>query len=171
MSTPYSTRRVDQDTPAIARVYDYVLGGGYNFAADRDVAERLLSVVPQYRDFALGNRAFLRRAALYMLSEGVDQFLDLGCGLLSVGPVHEVVHAVNPASRVVYVDNDPVVTANIELNVDGDSRIGVIRTDLCDIPTVLGPHTARVLDLRRPVGVFAVAALHCIENADDLAKP
>ena len=167
MTFPYSTPRVDQGTAAIARVYDYVLGGGHNFAADREVAEHLLAIVPAYRDFALENRAFLRRSALYMLDAGIDQFLDLGSGLLSVGPAHEIVHAVNPACRVVYVDNDPIVTANVELSVGGDPRIGVIQADVCDVPKVFGHRSLRVLDLHRPVGVLAVAVLHCVVDADD----
>ena len=170
MTTPHSTPRPVHGAPAIARVYDYVLGGGHNFAADREVAEHLLAIVPAYRDFALENRAFLRRAALHMLDAGVDQFLDLGSGLLSVGPVHQIVHAVNPACRVVYVDNDPIVTASIELSIGDDPRIGVIQADVCDVRSVLGTQASRVLDLHRPVGVFAVAVLHCVCDADGLRR-
>jgi hypothetical protein len=167
----HSTPSIGADVPALARVYDFVLGGGYHFAADRALAEKLLGVIPGYRDFALENRSFLRRAALHMLDAGIDQFLDLGCGLLSVGPVHEIVHGVDDTCRVVYVDNDPVVTANVELSVGGDPRIGVVNSDLADARRVLDhPTTRRVLDLDRPVGVLAVAVLHCIPDSIDPAR-
>jgi hypothetical protein len=145
-----------------------VLGGGHNFAADRKVAQQLLDIVPGYRDFALENRSFLRRSALQMLEAGIDQFLGLGSGLLSVGPLHKVVQGVDPECRVVYVYNDPIVTANLELNVGGLPRVGVIQADLCDGQKILEQQTMpRVLDLHRPVGLFAVAVLHCIPDTDD----
>lgn len=171
MTSPYFTPRIDTDQPALARMYDFVLGGGHHFAADREVARKILDIIPGYQNFALENRAFLRRAALHMLNEGVDQFLDLGSGLLSFGPVHEIVHGLNPRCRVVYVDNDPVVTANVELRTGDDPRIGVIQSDLCDVGEVLGHRTTRcVLDLDRPVGLFAVAVLHCVPDSDRVVR-
>jgi hypothetical protein len=171
MTLPYSASRIDTDRPALARIYDYVLGGGHHFAADREVARKILDIIPGYQSFALENRAFLRRAALHMLNEGVDQFLDLGSGLLSFGPVHEIVHGVNPECRVVYVDNDPVVTANVELRTGSDPRIGVIQSDLCNVDHILGHRITRcALDRRRPLGVFAVAVLHCVPNSDTLVR-
>jgi hypothetical protein len=171
MTPPHSIPGIDTDRPALARMYDFVLGGGHHFAADREVARKILDLIPGYQNFALENRSFLRRAALHMLDTGIDQFLDLGSGLLSFGPVHEIVHGVNPECRVVYVDNDPVVTANVELRIGDDPRIGVIHSDLCDVCQVLGnPTTRRVLDLRRPVGTFAVAVLHCIPDSADAAR-
>jgi hypothetical protein len=168
MVMPDPMARVDKDKPALARIYDFVLGGGYNFAADREVAKQILDLVPAYQDFALENRAFLRRAALHMLDAGIQQFLDLGSGLLSVGPSHQIVQGVNPECRVVYVDNDPVVTANVELSVGDDPRVGVVWADMCDVRNVLGhPNSVRVLDLRQPVGVLAIAVLHCIPDANN----
>ena len=171
MTVPYSSPGIDTDQPALARIYDFVLGGGHHFAADREVAKKILDIIPGYQQFALENRAFLRRAALHMIDTGVDQFLDLGSGLLSFGPVHEIVHGVNPECRVVYVDHDPVVTANVELRTKGDPRIGVIQADLRDVHEVLGHQaTRRVLDLHRPVGVFAVAVLHCIPDSNGVQR-
>jgi hypothetical protein len=162
---------IDTDRPALARIYDYVLGGGHHFAADRDVARKILDIIPGYQNFALENRSFLRRAALHLLDTGIDQFLDLGSGLLSFGPVHEIAHGVNPECRVVYVDNDPVVTANVELRTGADPRIGVIQSDLCDVNEILEhPTTRRVLDPHRPLGVFAVAVLHCVPDSDLLIR-
>jgi S-adenosyl methyltransferase len=169
--TPPSNPGIDTDRPALARIYDYVLGGGHHFAADREVARKILDIIPGYQNFALENRSFLRRAALHMLDTGIDQFLDLGSGLLSFGPVHEIVHNVNPEGRVVYVDNDPVVTANVELRTGDDPRIGVIHSDLRDVPGILDHETTRrVLDPHRPLGVFAVAVLHCVPDSDHLVR-
>ncbi|HEV8562650.1 MAG TPA: SAM-dependent methyltransferase [Actinophytocola sp.] len=171
MTPPHSTPEVDIARPALARIYDFVLGGGHHFAADREVARKILDIIPGYQNFALENRSFLRRAALHMLDTGIDQFLDLGSGLLSFGPIHEIVHGVNPECRVVYVDNDPVVTANVELRTSGDPRIGVIQSDLCAVHGILEhPATRRVLDPYQPLGVFAVAVLHCVPDSNNLVR-
>lgn len=157
----------DISMPALARVYDAVLGGATNFAADRELAARILRIIPGYGDFVRANRAFIRRAAEYMVGYGVDQFLDLGAGMCSFRPVHDVVHRVNPSSRVVYVDNDPVAAAHLRLGIQGDPRVGVLDADLCDVDGVLDhPVTRSVLDLNRPVGVFTVAVLHCLTDRD-----
>lgn len=159
----------EREKAALARVYDYVLGGASNFAVDRELAERVLAIIPGYRDFARANRSFLRRSALQMVAAGIDQFLDLGSGMLTAGPVHEIVHAAKPACRVVYVDNDPVVTAHLRLGM-ADERVGVVEADICDVDEVLDNEvTRRVLDRDRPVGVFAVAVLHCLAERDQPA--
>ncbi len=98
---------IDTSKPHPARVYDFLLGGKDNFAADRMVAERLAQAWPGVRQAARENRAFIRRAVRYLVEEeGVTQFLDIGSGLPTVGNVHEVAQAIDPAVRVVYVDND-----------------------------------------------------------------
>jgi hypothetical protein len=162
--------RAEREKAALARVYDYILGGASNFAVDRKLAERILAIIPEYRDAARANRAFLRRSALHMVAAGIDQFLDLGSGMLTARPVHEIVHAAKPTSRVVYVDNDPVVTAHLRLGVADDERVGVVEADICNVDEVLDNEaTRRVLDLDRPVGVFAVAVLHCLAERDQPA--
>ena len=94
-------------------MYDYFLGGKDNFAADRETANKALGAWPAMRTAARENRAFLGRAVRYLTEEaGISQFLDVGSGLPGVGNVHEVAQAVNPAARVVYVDNDPIVLAH-----------------------------------------------------------
>src|SRR6201996_3838774 len=104
---------IDTSKPHAARIYDFLLGGKDNFAADREVAERTLKVWPGMRIAARENRAFLRRAVTYLAAEaGISQFLDIGSGLPTAGNVHEVAQAINPAARVVYVDNDPIVLAH-----------------------------------------------------------
>jgi hypothetical protein len=102
--------KIDTSKPHPARIYDYFLGGKDNFAADRETGMKSLEAWPGIRTAARENRAFLRRAVRYLAAEvGITQFLDIGSGLPSVGNVHEVAQAVNPAARVVYADNDPFV--------------------------------------------------------------
>ena len=111
---------MDTTVPSPARVYDYWLGGGHNFAPDRMLAEKILQIMPGVRDAARLNRSFLRRAALHMVENGVRQFLDIGSGIPTVGNLHEIVQAEAPDCRVVYVDRDPVAVAHSELILAGN---------------------------------------------------
>jgi hypothetical protein len=96
-----------------ARVYDYWLGGKDNFPADRELAELMIQAIPNMRAMAAANRAFLSRAVRYLVGEaGIRQFLDLGTGIPTSPNVHEVAQATAPDTRVVYVDNDPIVLAH-----------------------------------------------------------
>jgi DNA-binding HxlR family transcriptional regulator len=98
---------IDLTKPSIARVYDYWLGGKDNFAADRAVAQQMSEVSPHIAEGVRANRAFLRRAVRYLAAEaGIGQFLDIGTGLPSPSNTHEIAQAVNPATHVVYTDND-----------------------------------------------------------------
>src|SRR5882757_1151439 len=103
---------VDIARPAPARMYDYYLGGSHNFAADRELAAKVLDVWPDLPHVMRANRAFLRRALTYLTRQGVDQFLDLGSGIPTVGNVHEVVSGLNPAARTVYADSDLVAVSH-----------------------------------------------------------
>ncbi len=94
------------DRPNMARIYDYFLGGDQNVTADR-AAEHVLDNYPDAALAARANRAFLRRAVAFLAGQGINQFLDIGSGLPTVGNVHEVAHTINPTARVVYVDNKP----------------------------------------------------------------
>jgi len=96
---------LDLEKPSSARMYDYLLGGNHNFAVDRALAEQVLAAQPQVRRTALANRAFLRRTVLFMMENGVRQFLDLGSGIPTVGNVHEIAQEAYPTARVVYVDS------------------------------------------------------------------
>src|SRR5579859_1129291 len=97
---------IDIERPSVARMYDYFLGGSHNFAADRELAQQALKAFPDAPYVVRANRAFLRRAVLFLCEQGVDQFLDLGSGIPTAGNVHEVSTSVNPAARTVYVDSD-----------------------------------------------------------------
>ncbi|MBV8933430.1 MAG: SAM-dependent methyltransferase [Kutzneria sp.] len=157
---------IDFDAPATARIYDYVLGGALNFAADRETARELLKILPGYRDFAVANRAFLRRALLNLLDAGIRQFLDLGSGVPTVCPVHEVVHKFDPTCRVVYVDKDPVATEYSRIITAEDDRLGVVMADMCDVDQVLGHDVTReVLDFTQPIGLLMVAVLHFVPDS------
>src|SRR5579859_1881203 len=98
------------DIPSSARIYDYFLGGKDNYPADRAAARTITEHLPNIREAARINRAFVRRAVRYLVTEaGITQLIDIGAGLPTMGNVHEVALAANPAARVVYVDHDPVV--------------------------------------------------------------
>lgn len=151
------------DSPSPARIYNYLLGGYHNFESDRRTAENLLAVYPELRVVAAVNRAYLRRAVNFLLDQGVDQFLDLGSGLPTLGNVHEVAFARNPAARVVYVDIDPVSVAHSRAILAGMESVRAIQGDLCQPEQVLGhEEVSGFLELQRPVGFVMVAVLHYI---------
>ncbi|GLZ51136.1 hypothetical protein Acsp07_07530 [Actinomycetospora sp. NBRC 106378] len=159
----WAPRAVDLDRPSAARVYDYYLGGSHNFAVDREMAQRAVADWPELPGIMRSNRAFLRRAVRWCGEQGIDQFLDVGSGIPTVGNVHEVARATDPAARVVYVDVDPVAVAHSLALLDGDPLTGVVQADLCDVEGVLGdPVTTELLDLDRPVALLVVALLHFV---------
>ncbi|MFI7144205.1 SAM-dependent methyltransferase [Nonomuraea sp. NPDC050022] len=158
----------DPNTPNVARLYDYYLGGKDHFPADRRAAERLLRVAPEVRTAARANRAFLGRAVRFLAGAGVTQFLDIGTGLPTRGNVHEVARAVAPQSRVVYVDHDPVVLVHARALLAGGEGITVVDGDLRDPHDLLkNPDVVGALDFDQPVGVLLVAIMHFIGEADD----
>jgi S-adenosyl methyltransferase len=160
----------DPETPSVARMYDFFLGGTDNFAVDRRAAEEVGRALPGVADVARSNRRFLRRAVRYAAERGVEQFLDLGAGLPTQGNVHEVARSVHPGARVVYVDNDPVVTSHGRALLTGDGHAAVVEADLRDPAAVLGdPRVRDLLDLGRPVCVLFVAALHFMPDEEDPA--
>ena len=158
---------VDIESPSVARAYDYMLGGGHNFEVDRELAERLLTVLPA-RDMARMNRQFLRRAVLYMVRRGVTQFLDLGSGIPTVGNVHEVAQKANPKCRVVYVDNDAVAIAHSRMILDGEATATALLADMREPESVLNSaEVGRLLDLSRPLGLLMVAVTPFVPDEGD----
>jgi SAM-dependent methyltransferase len=114
------------------------------------------------------NRAFMRRAVAFAAEEGIDQFLDIGSGIPTVGNVHEVVGAVNPVAHVVYVDHDPVAVAHSQAVLAGDDAADVVAADLRKPHEILAsPQVERLIDLNRPVALLLVAILHFVEDTDD----
>jgi hypothetical protein len=152
---------IDTNKPAVARMYDYYLGGKDNYQVDRAAVDQVAHAMPEIRQLAQENRAFLRRAVRYMARHGIRQFLDIGSGLPTVGNTHEVAQEVNPDARVVYVDNDPVVLAFGRALLATDDRTAVATADMHRPADVLGhPDTVKLIDFNEPVGVLMVAMIH-----------
>lgn len=158
---------IDPRVATAARIYDYLLGGHDNFAADRIAALKVIEAAPEAPILAKENRRFLGRAVRFLAGEaGIAQFLDLGTGLPVRGNVHEVAGQVNPDARVVYVDNDPMVLAHSKAFKTG-SATAVIQADMRDPDTILNhAATQRLIDFTQPLAVLFVAVLHFIPNAD-----
>lgn len=155
----------DLSLPEPARVYDYMLGGAHNFAADRAFAERLLDALPGVRDAAVANRAFLGRAVRTCLERGCRQFLDLGSGIPTAEPVHEIARRHDPSARVAYVDKEPVAVAMSREILSGVQGVTITAADLTDPDAVLGaPGVADLLDPAEPTAVLAVSVLHFVRD-------
>jgi hypothetical protein len=150
-------------------MYDYFLGGKDNFAADRAAAERLRAVSPELSATAWANRRYHQRAARFIAEAGVDQFIDVGCGLPTMENTHAVVQAVRPDARVAYVDYDPVVISHAgALLANHNSTVSVTLGDLRNPAGVLaGVRSTGLLDLGRPCGLLISAVLHFVADTDD----
>ncbi|MGH3879945.1 MAG: SAM-dependent methyltransferase [Actinophytocola sp.] len=165
---PTRVRELDLDKPNAARMYDYYLGGVHNFEPDRLLADKALQVAPWLKDLARLNRAWLRRAVLFMMDQGIRQFLDLGSGIPTAGNVHETAHQVDPEARVVYVDYESVAVHHAhtllgEQNVPG---VGVVWADIREPRSVLDhDEVARLIDFDQPVGLLIAGLMLFI--ADD----
>jgi len=165
MSTDDALLPYDASKPNVARAYDYLLGGKDNFAPDRDLAARLLELCPVVAQGAAENRRFLIRAVDWVARQGINQFIDVGSGLPTMTNTHEAAHAVNPAARVAYVDNDPVVISHARALLSGDGVVAV-PGDLRKPDAILAsPSLTGVIDLREPVCLIMCAVLHFIDVA------
>jgi hypothetical protein len=173
MAEPFSwvPAGINTDVPSAARVYDFLLGGGHNFASDRMVGDKVLQVLRDGRAIASSNRSFMRRAVLLMMEQGITQFLDLGSGIPTVGNVHEIVQQENPDARVVYVDYDEVAVSHSQLILDGNANAGVVQADMCRPHDVLSdPVVKDLIDFSRPVGLLMVAVLHFVPDEKNPAE-
>jgi hypothetical protein len=153
----------------MARVYDVWLGGKDNFAADRAVAEQVAAAYPDVRDAVRAQRAFLARAVRFLAGEaGIRQFLDIGTGLPSANNTHQVAQAAAPQSRVVYVDNDPVVLSHARalLTSSPEGATAYIDADLRATGTIL-KRAAAVLDFGQPVAVMLLGILQGIPDQEE----
>ncbi|HEU5470506.1 MAG TPA: SAM-dependent methyltransferase [Actinophytocola sp.] len=151
---------IDIGKPSTARMYDYILGGGHNLEADRLLVERLLALQPEMRRIAIMNRAFLRRAVLYMVGNGVRQFLDLGSGIPTVGNVHEIAQQADPSCRIVYVDIEAVAVAHSQLVLEGNDRAVMLHADITEPDVVLHAQETKLLDFSKPIGLLAITIGH-----------
>ncbi|MEX5636839.1 SAM-dependent methyltransferase [Parafrankia sp. FMc2] len=158
------------DVPHSARVYDYILGGKDNFAADRAAAEGIVKSWPHLPVSMRSNRNFMARVARVLATEhGFRQFLDIGTGLPTAPNLHDVVQEVAPASRVLYVDNDPIVLVHARalLTSTEEGRTSYLDADFSDPEAILrSPELRKTLDLTRPVAVSIIAVVHFIVDDD-----
>lgn len=157
-----------QDKPGVARMYDYFLGGYHNFAIDRQAAEQVIAIYPDMPLVAQANRGFLRRAVQFLVAQGIEQLLDIGSGIPTVGNVHEVAQRANPAARVVYVDSDAVAVAHSEAILRGNAHATAIRADARRPEQILDhPEVRRLLDFRQSVAVLLAAVLHFVTDDEE----
>jgi hypothetical protein len=159
----------DPTVANVARIYDFLLDGKDNYAADRDAAQRLLDAVPGAARAARDNRRFLGRAVRFLAGEaGIRQFLDIGTGLPTRGNVHEIAQAVSPRARVVYADNDPVVVTHARALLADSLTVTAVHGDLREPDHLLGlPDVKTFIDWDEPVAVLMVAVLHFLEDHEN----
>jgi hypothetical protein len=156
------------DRANVARIYDYYLGGSLHFAADRRVAEHILTLCPAAKRWATSNREFLGRAIRHLAHIGVRQFLDIGSGLPTAGNVHEIAQNINAAARVVYVDLDAAAVAHGRELLAGNELATAIEGDLrCPEAILAHPEVGALLDFNQPIAVVMVAVLHFIPDSDN----
>jgi hypothetical protein len=154
----------------MARTYDFMLGGGHNFAKDREVGAQIERAMPGLRHAARVNRAFLARVVRYLMDQGIRQFLDIGSGIPTVANVHEVAQSVDPECRVVYVDRDPVAVAHSELMLAHNDRAAIVHADMRGPEGILAsPEAKSLLNFDEPVGLLMLLMLHWIPDSDDPA--
>jgi O-methyltransferase involved in polyketide biosynthesis len=155
-----------------ARVYDYWLGGKDNFEADRIAGEATIAAYPGIRASARANRAFLARSVRYLAAEqGIRQFLDIGTGLPTASNTHQVAQSVAPDSRIVYVDNDPLVLSHARalLTSSPEGVTAYLDADLRDTDDIL-EQAADTLDFTRPVAIMLLAILHYLPDLDEAQR-
>lgn len=161
---------IDPSVANIARVYDYMLGGKDNFAADRLLGDQLMAAFPNSSWIAKQNRVFVGRAVRFVAMQGMDQFLDVGSGLPTMENVHEVARRVNPDATVVYVDNDPIALAHANALLAKSDGVAAILGDVREPAKILAEVSDHgLLDLTRPFVVLLGAILHFITNDEDPA--
>jgi trans-aconitate methyltransferase len=161
----------DPSVPSVARIYDYYIGGKDNYAVDRAAADEAARLHPggleALRAGGLENRRFLANSVNYLAGQGIRQFLDIGTGLPTADNTHEVAQRAAPASRIVYVDHDPVVLAHARalLTSTPEGATAYIDADLRDPDTILR-QAADTLDFSKPVAIMLIAVLHVIDDSD-----
>jgi hypothetical protein len=159
---------VDPTVPSPARVWNFWVGGKDHFEADRALAEQFGQVVPKMPLIARLTRRFIADTVSKLAADGIRQFLDIGTGLPTAGNTHDVAQRVAPDSRIVYVDNDPVVLAHARalLTSSPEGKTAYLDADLRD-PAKILDQAAEVLDFSQPVSVLLVAVLHFVQDSDD----
>ncbi|HLU71661.1 MAG TPA: SAM-dependent methyltransferase [Nonomuraea sp.] len=165
--------QIDPTVPSVARMYDYYLGGKDNFPADREAAEQVIELGRQtgsdIREVALANRGFLIRSVRQLAESGIRQFLDIGTGLPTQDNVHQVAQRVARDSRIVYVDNDPIVLAHARALLAENQETIIIQGDLAE-PDAILTAAADHLDFSQPVAVVVAAVFHFFHDDAQVAE-
>jgi hypothetical protein len=158
----------DTSVAHAARIYDYWLGGKDNYAVDRAAGDAAMRAYPDLIHAVRSNRAFMTRTVRFLAEAGIRQFLDIGTGIPTAPNTHEIAQGVDPACRVVYVDNDPIVLAHARALLTGapEGATDYLDADLRDTGAILD-RAAQTLDFTQPVAVVLMAILHLIPDADD----
>ena len=168
MDPDHTPPEIDTTRPSVARVYDAILGGKDNFAVDREVAAEAVKAMGDAGNGARLNRAALGRAVRYMVAQGVTQFLDLGSGLPTVQNTHQIAQLVDPAARVVYVDNDPSVFLHGQALLADDASTVVVLADIRTPDVLFAMDEVRdFLDFEKPVGLILNAVVHHLLDCED----
>lgn len=156
--------------PSPAGIYDYLLSGHHHTAADREAAEKALALAPEGRFAAAANRGFLQRAVRFIAERGVSQFIDMGSGFPTAGPVHEIAAQVVTGPHVVYVDYDPAV-AELSRALVRSPDVATIVHDLRRPWDIIDdPEVDRLIDWSQPVAILMVAILHFVTDDEDPAE-
>ncbi|GAA3552825.1 SAM-dependent methyltransferase [Amycolatopsis ultiminotia] len=163
---PDAPEGVDLERPNAARIYDWFLGGTANWAIDREFGEQAVQTFPMIKTLAKAGREFLGRGVRYLTEQGIDQFLDIGSGVPTVGNVHEIATSVNPDARCVYVDNEPVAVAHSQVLLEREGvahRHAVLQGDLRN-PSDIWNRALETgaLDPKRPIGLIMVGVLYFV---------
>ena len=160
---------IDTTVPHSARIWNYWLGGKDNYEVDRAAGDQFSAIYPGIVDIARADRAFLGRVVRFLAGEAeVRQFLDVGTGLPTADNTHQVAQSVAPESRIVYVDNDPIVLAHARalLTSTQEGACAYLDADLKDTAKILH-EAARTLDFSRPVAVLFIGVLHLVSDEQD----
>ena len=161
--------KIDTSAPHSARVWNYWLGGKDHYPVDRTVGDQVMAMFPDITRLARADRAFLGRAVRYLAGEaGIRQFLDIGTGLPTANNTHQVAQAIAPESRIVYVDNDPLVLVHARalLTSTPEGACDYIDADLRDVGKILA-EAAKTLDFTQPVALMMLGIVGQISNSDD----
>lgn len=165
------SRGVNADVPNVARIYDYLLGGKDNFAADRAAAAKIAEIEPEAAQRVRENREFLGRAVRFLAAAGIRQFIDVGTGLPTQENVHQVARRLIPDARVAYIDNDPVVAVHAEAILATDPGTIAIEADMREPEAILRRVTEQgFIDLAQPVAVIMLAVLHFIPDDSEVTR-
>ena len=161
----HGEHEIEPNTPSVARIYDYFLGGKDNFAVDREAADLITATMPFLPAIARANRSFIRRAVRTLVRDyGIRQFIDVGAGLPAQQSVHAIAQEIAPETRVVYVDNDPVVCSHGRALLQGQAS-AMVQGDLREPEAIIDhPMTRSLIDFSQPFALLLAAILHFVPD-------